>query len=154
MAKLYRNIDIQKADMLYSDLWMNSTQAEMDFYPKEFLEIMKEKDRIITIREEDIQFDYKEFDFGYVRLYEEVECKFHFTNKSQYRFVIHSVLTTCGCTVPSWNKLPIMPNSHDSISVKFKSSSKGLNQKTIVIDGNCDKKIRLRIKAMVIDTPD
>ena len=42
MAKLYRNIDIQKADMLYSDLWMNSTQAEMDFYPKEFLEIMKE----------------------------------------------------------------------------------------------------------------
>ena len=149
MANLYKTKDVKKADEIYNDLWINATQKDMQSYPEEFIEIMREKDRIVVVDEGDIKFDYTEFDFGVIEPYEEVECKFYFTNKSENRFVIHSVVTTCGCTVPAWNRQPIQPNGRDSISVKFKSNSKGFNRKTIIIRGNCNKQLKLWIKAVV-----
>lgn len=149
LARLYESIDIEKADEMYNSLWVNSTTTEMRVYPEEFIEIMKNKDRLISVGRNDIQFDYTEYDFGNIAPYEEVICKFYFVNNGSKKFVIHNVITTCGCTVPSWNRQPINPSRRDSISVKFKTDHKGVNQKTIVIEGNCEQKIKLKIKASV-----
>lgn len=150
LAQLYKQIDAKKADEMYGELWRNSSQMERDTYPEEFIEIMKKKDRILRVNRTDIVFSDTLFDFGRIKSYEEVECQFYFVNHSSNRFVIHSVVSTCGCTVPSWNRQPIMPGQKDSISVRFKSSGKGFNQKTIVIKGNCDSDIKLRVRAEVI----
>ena len=150
LAQLYKQIDAKKADEMYGELWRNSSQMERDAYPEEFIEIMKEKDRILRVNKTDIVFSDTLFDFGRIKSYEKVECQFYFVNHSSNRFVIHSIVSTCGCTVPSWNRQPIMPGQKDSISVRFKSSDKGFNQKTIVIKGNCDSDIKLRIRAEVV----
>lgn len=149
LAQLYKVMDIEKADEMYSDLWINSTTAELKDYPEEFIDIMKGKDHMIFVERKDIQFDYTEYDFGNIAPYEEVSCIFYFTNNSNQRFIIHNVITTCGCTVPFWNRKPINPKARDSIAVKFKTDHQGINQKTIIVEGNCKQKIALKIKALV-----
>lgn len=149
LAQFYKGVNATKADEIYNNLWINSTTDEMKLYPEEFIDIMKNKGHLIAVNEEDIEFDYKEYDFGAIAPYEEVECVFYFTNNSAKRFIIHNVITTCGCTAPSWSRQPISPNARDSISVKFKTDHTGVNRKTIVIEGNCKQKIELTIKALV-----
>ncbi|WP_303644380.1 DUF1573 domain-containing protein, partial [Bacteroides caecimuris] len=63
--------------------------------------------------------------------------------------IIHNVITTCGCTVPVWNRKPIASNTRDSISVKFKSNYTGVSHKTIIIEGNCKQKIELKIRTSI-----
>lgn len=149
LAQFYENIDIDKADSMYHSLWLNSTLGEMKSYPEEFIDIMKSKDNLVLINKGDIEFDYTEYDFGTMKSYEEVACKFYYTNNSNKKFVIHNVTTTCGCTVSSWNKQPIKSFARDSILVKFKTNHKGRHQKTIIIEANCREKIELGIQAEV-----
>lgn len=150
LAQLFEGMDVVKSQEMYSDLWANSTSKQMNQYPEEFIEILKNKKHLALIATSEVKFDYIEYDFGEISLSEEVECFFYFTNKSDAKLVIHNIITTCGCTVPFWNKQPISSNSRDSICVKFKAGNVGLNQKTILIEGNLNQKIELKIKASVL----
>ncbi|WP_367316942.1 DUF1573 domain-containing protein [Bacteroides caecimuris] len=89
------------------------------------------------------------YDFGIISSNKEVTCNFSFTNNSSNKFIIHNVITTCGCTVPVWNRKPIASNTRDSISVKFKSNYTGVSHKTIIIEGNCKQKIELKIRTSI-----
>ena len=149
LAQLYKDIDVTKSEEIYNDLWTNSTSDEIKEYPKEFIEILRNKNHLALVEKEDIKFDYMEYDFGEVSMSEEVSCMFYFVNKSNVKFVIHNITTTCGCTVPFWNKQPINSNSRDSISVKFRAKDLGTSQKTIIIEGNCKQKIELKIRASI-----
>ena len=149
LAQLYKDLDVKNADEMYSDLWVNSTKNDMEEYPEEFIDIMKCKDHLVLVNKEDILFGCTEYDFGIISPNKEVTCTFSFTNNSSNRFIIHNVITTCGCTVPVWNRKPIAPNARDSISVKFKSNYTGVSQKTIIIEGNCKQKIELKIRASI-----
>ncbi len=149
LAQLYKDLDVKNADEMYSDLWVNSTKNDMEEYPEEFIDIMKCKDHLVLVNKEDILFDYTEYDFGIISPNKEVTCNFSFTNNSSNKFIIHNVITTCGCTVPVWNRKPIAPNTRDSISVKFKSNYTGVSHKTIIIEGNCKQKIELKIRASI-----
>lgn len=149
LAQLYKDININKADKFYNELWLNSTPDEIKNFPEEFMDIMKNRNRLILVDNENIKFDYTTFNLGSVPFMKEVKCKFYYTNISDNRFVIYNVITTCGCTVPFWNRQPINPNGHDSILVKFVAKEMGVNNKTIVVEGNCKKKIYLKINALV-----
>lgn len=149
LAQFYKIKDAIKAEEIYASLWINSTPEEMKIYPEEFLDILKNKNRIALIDSSDIQFVCMEYDFGTIDLSEKVACRFYYKNNSDHKFVIHNIITTCGCTVPFWTRQPIEPNTRDSISVEFSPKSVGKNQKTIIVEGNCKKKIKLKIKALV-----
>lgn len=150
LAKLYSRLDKDKAYELYQDLWNNSTSDEVKLYPSEFIEIMGEKDKVVCINTEDIQFDYLSFDFGYVHVHDEVMCKFYYVNKSKLNFIIYSVTSTCGCTIPSWSKKPLKPGEKDSIIVKLKANERSNILKTVKIYGNSDSIISLKVKATII----
>lgn len=149
LAQFYKSRDAIKTEEIYADLWVNSKPEEMKKYPEEFLDILKNKNRIALIENTDINFVCTEHDFGAINLTDKVICKFYYTNNSDRKFIIHNIVTTCGCTIPFWNRQPIVPNGQDSISVEFSPKSIGYNNKTIVIEGNCRQKIELRIKAFV-----
>ena len=150
LAKLYNHIDKEKAYELYHDLWENATNEEIRWYPDEYLEVMREKDRVIYVKKEDIKFDYTTFDFGKVKSHEEVECKFYFANQSNINFMIYGITSTCGCTIPSWNKKTLKPGDRDSILVRLKVNEKSNIIKTITVKGNTDEVIRLQVKATII----
>lgn len=149
LAQFYKGINNMKAEEIYNSLWINSTSKEMQRYPEEFMDILKNKNRINLVKKEDIKFVYTEYDFGRISPFEKVNCKFYFTNNSDKKYIIHNVTTTCGCTVASWNRKPINPSDQDSISVDFISKGGGINQKTIIIESNCKHKIELKVKAFV-----
>ena len=48
-------------------------------------------------------------DYGTLQKGADGNCEFTFTNTGKEPLVLSNVTTSCGCTVPSWNKEPILP---------------------------------------------
>ncbi|WP_026207372.1 DUF1573 domain-containing protein [Butyricimonas synergistica] len=62
---------------------------------------------------------------------------FKFVNKGKAPLLIKYVETTCGCTVPKWNRRPIMPRDSGVISVVFNPKDRpGTFSKKIVVYTN------------------
>ena len=76
-----------------------------------------------------------------------------FTNTGNAPLIITDVKSTCGCTVPSKPKEPIMPGKSDKIEVKY-NMNPGPIRKTITIESNAanwpEGRIPLKIKGEVI----
>ena len=78
---------------------------------------------------------------------------FEFTNTGDAPLIITNVNSSCGCTVPSKPKEPIMPGKSGEISVQY-NMNPGPISKTITVESNAVNKpngvIPLRIKGTVI----
>lgn len=48
-----------------------------------------------------------------------VTCVFEFTNEGNAPLIIHRALASCGCTVPTFPKEPIMPGKSGTITVSY-----------------------------------
>ena len=96
-------------------------------------------------------FDEEKHDFGDITQGEKVEYIFKFTNSGTEPLIISNVLTTCGCTAPTWPKDPIAPNGKGEIKIVFNSSGKmGKQNKVITIMSNSvNQKDRISITANV-----
>lgn len=69
-----------------------------------------------------VKFDKTIHDFGDIRISDgEQKCTFTFTNISNKAIVVHNVITSCGCTDPSWTKKPVKPNERGEIIITFKN---------------------------------
>ncbi len=78
---------------------------------------------------------------------------FEFTNTGNAALVISNVLSTCGCTVPSYSTEPIMPGKSGKIDIKY-NLSPGPIRKTITVETNAinydSGRVPLKIKGEVI----
>lgn len=79
------------------------------------------------------------------------ECMFEFTNVGDEPLIITSAFSSCGCTVPSWPKEPVLPGDKNSINVKYNTGKEGAFSKVIVVKTNsCShNNVLLRIKGYV-----
>ena len=106
-----------------------------------------------TVKEADvIRFDKKVHDFGDVLIAEgPVKCTFTFTNISDKPIVINNVISSCGCTTPSWTKEPIMPGKTGTIKVHYNTNNIGGFTKTITVTSNAvdNPRVVLKIKGNV-----
>jgi hypothetical protein len=76
-------------------------------------------------------------DFGNITEGTKAKYTFTFTNKGTEPAVITSATASCGCTVPSYSKEPVMAGKEGTITAIFDSSGKNGNQtKTITIVTN------------------
>jgi len=67
-----------------------------------------------------ITFNKYVHDFGQIELTSgKHSCSFTFTNKSEKPVIIHTVISSCGCTAPEWTKSPVMPGKTGKINVTF-----------------------------------
>jgi hypothetical protein len=84
-----------------------------------------------------IKFDNEKHDFGDITQGSTVENIFTFTNPGKMPLVISNVITSCGCTAPTWPKEPIPPKGKGEIKIVFNSTGKmGMQNKVITIVSN------------------
>ncbi|WOK04332.1 DUF1573 domain-containing protein [Imperialibacter roseus] len=85
----------------------------------------------------EIKFEESTHDFGDITQGDKVEYVFAFSNKGTEPLILSRVLTTCGCTAPSWPKEPIAPGEKGEVKVSFNSAGKmGMQNKVITIISN------------------
>jgi len=108
-----------------------------------------------SIESPEFKFEETKHDFGDMNQGVSKEHEFKFTNVGKEPLIISKVLTTCGCTAPTWPKEPIQPNAKGSIKIVFNSTGKiGKQNKVITILANTDfQKFRLSITANVLPNP-
>jgi len=82
-------------------------------------------------------FDHTSHEFGTINQGDVVTHLFTFTNKGDAPLIINSAKPSCGCTVPSWPKEPIMPGETGEIKAVFNSRHKsGRQNKSIRVFTN------------------
>ncbi len=89
-----------------------------------------------------IEFDTAIFNFGRILQGEQVSTVFKFTNTGDANLIINRVETSCGCTVPEYDRQPVAPGGKGVIRVRFDSDGKeGTQYKTIKVTTNCKDNI-------------
>ena len=99
-----------------------------------------------------VSFNEKTHDFGDILLSDgPVTCEFEMTNISDSPIVIHNVVSSCGCTVPDYDKKPIQPGGKTAIEVTY-ANDQGpypFNKTITVYVSNVNRPIVLKIKGQV-----
>ena len=100
----------------------------------------------------DFKFEETRHDFGDIIQGNSVEHNFKFTNSGKEPLVISNIVTTCGCTAPTWPKEPIKPGDSGKIKIIFNSTGKiGRQNKVVTILSNSvNQRDRLFIVANII----
>lgn len=99
-------------------------------------------------------FDFKSevVDYGEIKQHSNGERFFEFTNTGKYPIVISRVKASCGCTVPSKPKDPILPGETAQIGVKYDTGRLGAFMKTLTITSNASEPTKtVRIKGKIIE---
>ena len=100
----------------------------------------------------DLVFDKLVHDFGDILLSDgKKSCTFTYTNKGTKPIVIQTVIASCGCTEPKWDKAPIMPGKSGTISVTYLNDQGPYPfDKTMAVYSTAtDRPITLRIRGVV-----
>lgn len=98
-----------------------------------------------------IDFDIDIIDYGTIAQGANGTKTFTFTNKGNAPLIISEVKTSCGCTVPSYSKAPILPGEAGELEIKYNTKKLGSFTKTITVISNA-KEINkiLKIKGTVV----
>lgn len=100
-----------------------------------------------------IEFKTNVIDYGTIEKGADGLRIFEFTNTGEAPLIITKVKSTCGCTVPSWSKEPIMPGKSGEIQVKYDTNRVNPIRKTITVTSNADTpNVALKIKGLVVDS--
>jgi len=78
-------------------------------------------------------------------------CEFTFKNEGKTPLVLSNVRASCGCTVPTWPREPILPGKESSIKVMYNTHNMGSFNKSIVVTSNAkNSDVTLFIKGTVV----
>ena len=101
----------------------------------------------------EIEFEKIVHDYGDVPYNGNGECEFRFTNTGDEPLLIQKPKSSCGCTIPSWPKEPILPGESDIIKVTYRTNRAGNINKTVTVTSNAvkDPTVVLRIKGRVLE---
>ena len=78
-----------------------------------------------------MKFKTEVIDYGTISQNSEGKRLFTFTNKGDAPLLITNVKTSCGCTVPSYSKAPILPGDIGELEIKYDTKRLGAFTKTI-----------------------
>ncbi|MBK8919925.1 MAG: DUF1573 domain-containing protein [Saprospirales bacterium] len=81
-------------------------------------------------------FDVTTIDYGNIEKGAEPLRRFKFTNTGNEPLIIKTAKGSCGCTVPTYPKEPIMPGESNVIEVRYDTQRVGAFTKTITITTN------------------
>ena len=105
----------------------------------------------VEINEAIITFDVETMDYGTIEQNSNGERTFKFTNNGNAPLIISNVKSSCGCTVPSYSKTPIAPNTSGVITVKYDTKKVGAFSKTITVTSNATEgTTALKVKGNVV----
>ncbi len=98
----------------------------------------------------EISFENEIHDYGTIKQGANGICEFKFKNTGKDPLVISNARGSCGCTVPTWPKEPIMKGETGIIKVSYDTKRVGAFTKTVTLNSNAksDTKV-LTIKGVV-----
>jgi hypothetical protein len=98
----------------------------------------------------EITFENDVHDYGTIKQGADGGCEFKFKNTGKEPLLITNAKGSCGCTVPTWPKEPIMKGETGIIKVHYDTKRVGAFTKTVTINSNAktDPKI-ITIKGTV-----
>ena len=97
------------------------------------------------------QWENTMYNFGNINQGEVVNYTFKFTNNGTEDLLIQSASASCGCTVPTWPKEPILPGEKSVIKVKYDTKRLGAINKSVTITSNATEATKvIRIKGNII----
>jgi hypothetical protein len=87
-----------------------------------------------TIKPDSVaKFNTNKYDFGKVKQNVPAVYSFEITNTSNKPLVIENAHATCGCTVPEYQKDPILPGKSAKIKVQYNAANGGQFDKTVYV---------------------
>lgn len=86
----------------------------------------------------EISLETTTLDYGVIEKNSDGTRTIQFTNTGDAPLIITKVKSTCGCTVPSFSKTPVMPNEKGEITVKYDTKRIGKFSKNITITSNAN----------------
>ena len=102
----------------------------------------------------EITFEKTVHDYGTIVKGANGTCEFKFTNTGKEPLILSKPLSSCGCTVPTWPKEPILPGNSDVITVTYNTNTIGPINKTVTVSSNgITSKVMLSIKGKVVPPP-
>jgi hypothetical protein len=84
----------------------------------------------------EISFDKLVHDYGTVAFGGDGVCTFKFTNTGKEPLILQQPQSSCGCTVPTWPKEPVLPGESNEIQVTYNTKKAGPINKTVTIRSN------------------
>lgn len=98
----------------------------------------------------EIAFETEMHDYGTIKQGADGGCEFKFKNIGKDPLIISNARGSCGCTVPTWPKEPIMKGQTGVIKVHYDTKRVGAFTKTVTLNSNAksDTKV-LTIKGVV-----
>jgi hypothetical protein len=98
-----------------------------------------------------IKFITEVVDYGTIAQNSEGTRLFTFTNTGDVPLLITMVKTTCGCTVPSYSKAPILPGETGELNISYDTKRLGTFTKTVTVISNAkDGNKILKIKGHIV----
>lgn len=98
----------------------------------------------------EMTFENEMHDYGTIKQGSDGSCEFKFTNTGKEPLVISNARGSCGCTVPTFPKEPIMKGQTGVIKVHYDTKRVGAFTKTVTIESNAKTNPRiLTIKGIV-----
>ncbi|HTN45000.1 MAG TPA: DUF1573 domain-containing protein [Flavipsychrobacter sp.] len=99
-----------------------------------------------------VEFDTMEHNFGTLKEGEVVKYAFKFKNIGNKPLLISDAHASCGCTVASYPKEPVMPDQSSEIVVEFNSKGReGRQEKAVTIFSNAQEPaMRVEFSADVV----
>lgn len=86
-----------------------------------------------TMVDDFAKFNVNKYDFGKIKQNVPATYTFEITNKSNKPLVIENAHATCGCTVPEYQKDPILPGKTAKIKVQYNAANGGHFDKTVYV---------------------
>lgn len=84
----------------------------------------------------EIVFEKTVHDYGIVAFGGDGTCSFKFTNTGKEPLILQQPQSSCGCTVPTWPKEPILPGESNEIKVTYNTKKAGPINKTVTVRSN------------------
>ena len=98
----------------------------------------------------EIAFENEMHDYGTIKQGADGSCEFKFKNTGKDPLIISNARGSCGCTVPTWPKEPIMKGQTGVIKVHYDTKRVGAFTKTVTLNSNAKTDTRvLTIKGIV-----
>jgi hypothetical protein len=98
-----------------------------------------------------LSFETEEIDYGTIPQDADGMKTFKFTNTGTNPIVITQVKTSCGCTVPTYSKEPVLAGATGEIQIKYATNKIGKFTKTITVISNASEANKvIKIKGEVL----
>jgi hypothetical protein len=85
-----------------------------------------------------IKWESKTKEIGTIEFNKPVDIYFEFTNEGTVPLTIKNAKASCGCTVASYPKEPILPGQTEKIKVRYNASAEGNFNKSVTITSNAN----------------